>query len=163
MVDSTSGGLVTDTLSAADALIAAGVTGSSAKIYTADDVSISGQGVTNGTGVASNFMIYGTAADSFDRSGDEVAAQSISVSGNGVLSAAVYAPNADVTVKGGGNSGQIYGGVVGFTATMNGNGAFHFDEALKDIQFGGGNYTILSWLEMNGETDNSKRKDLASL
>lgn len=126
--------------------------GGSLTIYTADDVSIAGNGVTNTDGVASDFYIYGTADTAVDASGDTIAGQSISISGNGQLAATVYAPSADVSMNGGGTSGSIMGGIVGFTAKVTGGSQFHFDEALRDVIFGGGTYSIESWLEMTGET-----------
>ncbi|HAV14344.1 MAG TPA: hypothetical protein DCX06_12755 [Opitutae bacterium] len=134
---------------------------SAATIYTADDVTIAGNGVSNPSGLPENFKVFGTAADSYSGD-DEVASQTIKISGNGELYSAVYAPNADVEVKGGGRAGEVMGGVVGFTATMTGNGNFHYDEALASIQLGGGNYTITSWLEMTGETNDTKPWDLSA-
>lgn len=136
-------------------------TGSSMAIYTDHDVKISGNGVSNPSGKPENFMIYGTAAGATDGSGNSIASQEIKIAGNGQLYSTVYAPNADVELKGGGNSGEVMGGVVGFTAVVTGNSNFHFDEALLDIEFGGGVYTITSWLEMNRETAASTPIDLS--
>lgn len=131
--------------------------GSSLTIYTANDVNIGGGGVTNGGGVASDFAVIGTA----EMDGSD-AGQSIKIAGNGVLAASVYAPNGDVELKGGGNTGNVYGGVVALTATVVGGGEFHFDEALRDNIEGGGKYAVTSWLEMTSETDESTPIDIAS-
>jgi hypothetical protein len=132
--------------------------GSSLTIYTANDVNISGGGVTNDGGTPSDLFVYGTA----DMQNDGDAGQSIDISGNGVLSATVYAPNADVSLNGGGNSGDVFGGVVALTATVTGNSAFHFDEALRDIVEEDAFFEVTSWLEMTGETADSTPIDIAS-
>ncbi|MFQ3224571.1 MAG: hypothetical protein ACI8Z5_000821 [Lentimonas sp.] len=129
--------------------------GSSITIYTADNVSIGGGGVTNAGGVASDFTINGTA----DMNGTS-AGQTITVAGNGVLAVSVYAPN--LTVNGGGSSGNIFGGVVALTATVVGGGEFHFDEALRDIVDSGGTFEVSSWPEMTGATAESTPIDMSS-
>jgi len=56
----------------------------------------------------------------------------------------VYAPNAHVDMN---NSAGVYGLIWGNTATINNEGAFHFDEAIKDKYLSPNNYTtnVLSW------------------
>lgn len=135
--------------------------GSSLTIYTQDDVAIAGQGVANANGTPSSFNLYGTAPTRIS-GGNEVAAQSISISGNGQLFSAVYAPTATVALNGGGTSGEVMGGVVAYSATLNGGSSFHFDEALRDIVDGGGTYSIESWLEMTGTTTASTPVDLST-
>lgn len=133
--------------------------GSSLAIYSAQDIAIAGNGVTNDGGAPSDFKVYGTAA--MDADGVS-AGQDIQIAGNGQLSAAVYAPNADVTLNGGGTDGAVLGGVVALTATITGGNAFHFDEALRGIIEGDGRYTVSSWLEMTGATPESKPIDLST-
>jgi len=135
--------------------------GASLAIYTASDVDIAGQGVVNTSGVPKDFSLYGTAVNGVDGDGNLTAGQSIKISGNGQLSSTVYAPAADLSLNGGGNSGQVFGGVVAFTATVTGGSSFHFDEALRDIIVGGGIYTIESWLEMTGTSPESTPIDLS--
>ncbi|MFT4901266.1 MAG: hypothetical protein ACI81V_000535 [Lentimonas sp.] len=134
---------------------------SSLTIYTDEDVRIGGGGVANAGSVATDFMIYGTANTTVDGSGDTVAGQRISIAGNGQLAATIYAPAADVSMSGGGNNGSVMGGVVGFTGRVNGQSSFHFDEALRDIVFGGGGYTIESWMEMTGITTDTTPIDFS--
>lgn len=136
---------------------------SSLQIYTAHDVDIAGNGVTNATATPSNFYIYGTASTTVDGSGRVEAGQTISVSGNGQLHSTIYAPAADVNLNGGGTNGEVFGGVVAFTASIVGNSSFHFDEALRDEIRGGGIYSIISWLEMIGVTAASTPVDLSAL
>ncbi|MFT3868209.1 MAG: hypothetical protein QM715_06880 [Nibricoccus sp.] len=103
-------------------------------IYTAGDVSIQGNGVANqytsgsGTtmGQPSLFQVKGT--------GTTPGVQNITIGGNGNLSGVVYAPNADITLNGFGNSGNFYGTAIGNSLTFNGsNVAVHYDESLNKL------------------------------
>jgi hypothetical protein len=64
--------------------------------------------------------------------------------GDGYLSAAVYAPRADIAMKG---NGTIYGSVVGNTFKLNGNGAFHQDESLSRL-LSSGIWGLDKWREI---------------
>ncbi len=91
------------------------------------------------------------------------AGQDIKIAGNGSLAASVYAPNADVTLNGGGNSGVVYGGVVALNGTITGGQSFHFDEALRESDKDDGTYSVDSWLEMTGGPgDKNEPLDLTS-
>lgn len=78
--------------------------------------------------------------------------QSINVSGNGSLSAVVYAPNGDISAKGGGNAGFMHGSLIGASLTFTGNDSFYYDESLgnldNDSRFG-----INTWTELVGYAD----------
>lgn len=111
--------------------------GGSLILYVYGDIKISGNGsfnnqsthpsVSGAMGLPQNLIIFGT------RKMDE-APQSFTVSGNGVLSAAVYAPNADVTANGGGSSGAVYGAIVSRSITVHGSpGPFHADKNLGQV------------------------------
>jgi len=111
---------------------------SSLNLYVNGNVSIDGQGATNtlttttgGTTTTTvnrpqDLMIWGTNDTS----------QTIKIAGNGELSAVVYAPNASLEVKGGGNSGSIYGSYIANTVKMTGNDSFHYDESLANLDSG---------------------------
>lgn len=114
--------------------------GSSLQIYTAGDVSIAGGGIANANEPA-NFMLFGT------RPQGSSPPQDINISGNGNLSAVVYAPGADVTLNGGGSSGHVYGAVVGNTVKLTGGSNFHYDEALKDLDLGD-TFRLHTWQEL---------------
>ncbi len=109
-------------------------------IYTEADVSIAGNGAVN-AGNPANFMLYGTRASSASSK------QSIAISGNGNLSGVVYAPNAALSIKGGGTSGGVQGAMIGDTVTLTGNDAFHYDEALASLTTGNP-YGISNWDEL---------------
>ncbi len=68
------------------------------------------------------------------------------IAGNGGFCGAVYAPNYNLELKGGGNTDTIFGAFVANTVFMNGVQSVHYDEALAD----GGlitDYRIVSWFE----------------
>ena len=120
--------------------------GGSLALYAAADVTLSGNGVANGTASATtattqqpvNFQIWGTSTTS----------QSINIKGNGVLSAVVYAPNASLFING---NGDVEGSFVANDVVMVGNAAFHYDESLG--QFGGRSpYGISKWTELTSAT-----------
>jgi hypothetical protein len=70
----------------------------------------------------------------------------MTIAGNGGFSGAIYAPNYNLEIKGGGSAQNIYGAFVANTVFMNGVQALHYDEALAD----GGlitDYRIVSWFE----------------
>jgi hypothetical protein len=103
----------------------------SLELYVAGNVTMSGNGAFNNTNKPATLMIYGTSDST----------QSLTLNGNGFLSAVVYAPNAAVTSNGGGNSGALLGAVIANTITFHGSpGPFHFDEALLDLDTGMGGY-----------------------
>jgi len=107
-------------------------------------------------GQADNLYIYGTRSDAVartddaDKSNDN--AQLFKISGNGSLSGVVYAPNADIEAKGGGNSGFVYGSLVGKSLKFTGNDCFYYDESLGDSDVGA-RLGIEDWDEMVSYAD----------
>jgi hypothetical protein len=123
--------------------------GSKLEIYTPGDISVAGNGVMNGgTTDASanqpiNFQIWGTKTSG---------TQNISISGNGVFSGIIYAPQGSVSMNGGGNSGNVSGSIVANDITLNGSCKFHYDESLGN--FGAGNpFRVTRWKELVSATD----------
>jgi hypothetical protein len=126
-------------------------------IYTAGDVSIAGQGVSNGedgpdTGTAvdqlselgqpKKFQVWGTKTSG---------TQTMSFGGLGLFSGIIYAPNASVTIVG---NGAICGSVVAGDIKLSGNAQFHYDESLASL--GGDNpFRISKWKELTTATDRS--------
>lgn len=112
----------------------------SVTIYADGDINVGGNGMVNLTNIPSKMILYGTNSTELG--------QEIKLHGNGAVSGVVYAPNALLSLKGGGNSGEMFGAVVAFRIFMNGNYAFHYDEALDD--FGGGRPTfrLRNWQEL---------------
>ena len=113
--------------------------GVQAKIYFQGNVDIGGKGMLNPANQPADLLLYGVKP-----TGDVV--PHVKLGGNGQITAAVYAPDCNVTVNGGGNSGHVFGSIVGKTVTMTGVTNLHYDEALA----GSGlinNYEIVSWVE----------------
>jgi hypothetical protein len=116
------------------------------QIYTPGDIKIAGKGLTNaGTTEAAagqpiNCQIYGTKT---------YGTQSIDIAGNGVLSAAVYAPNGSLKING---NGSVLGSFVANDITVVGQAAFHYDESMAN--YGGTNpFRISSWRELTSAAD----------
>ncbi len=114
-------------------------------LYTDGNIDAKGNGIVN-TSTAEKFQIYGT--------GTPTGGQSIVVGGNGNLVAALYAPNASVELKGGGSSGNVMGSVVAKSISMNGGTNFHYDEALGNLN-GGGGYRTSQWKELQTAAERS--------
>ena len=118
--------------------------GGSLEVYTPKDVTISGDGkvspVENKTGLPSNARFYGTVNKEKD--------QSFTISGDGAMTAVVYAPNAVVQYSG---NGQLNGSVVGYEIKMSGQATFCYDTQLGE---GGKKIEgISSWYELRGPSE----------
>lgn len=113
--------------------------GASLTLYVAGDMDISGRGMANKSGFPERLKIFGSSAGE----------QAFSISGNGNLYSAIYAPNADVSINGGGAFGQVRGAIVGKDITMNGNTEFYYDEDLEAL-FSDDRYAMSSWQELYG-------------
>ena len=96
------------------------------KIYVTGSVDIGGNGVGTAQNLPPNFLLYGTV----DPSNAANKCTSVSIHGNGNFYGAVYAPDAAVQVAG---NGVNYGALTGNTVQINGNGGFHYDEALGNL------------------------------
>lgn len=114
--------------------------GVSATIFFKGNIDITGNGMVNTNNQPADLLFYGVQPD------PAATTPHVKLGGNGQITAAVYAPGHDVTINGGGNSGHVFGSVVGKTATMTGVTNLHYDEALSS---GGliNNYKIVSWFE----------------
>jgi hypothetical protein len=104
---------------------------------------IAGNGVVNKNGNAMNFQYYGLDSNT-----------SIDISGNGQFAGVLYAPNASLFLRGGGNNAEDFvGAIVANNVIMNGHFNFHYDENLARI----GpkmRYLVNSWNEVS--FDNTK-------
>ena len=118
--------------------------GVSATIYFDGNIDVSGVGIINSNNQPNDLHLYGVQPiDSSSRS--------VHLGGNGQITATVYAPNADVTVNGGGSSGHVFGSIVGKTVTMTGVTNLHYDEA-SGASGMINNYKIVSWFEDNRDS-----------
>lgn len=97
--------------------------------------SLGGNGVQN-PGTAEHFYYFGT-----DRN------TSLSYGGNAAFTAVFYAPNADMSMGGGGNAQiDFSGSAIAKTIKLNGNFTFHYDENLRRVGLYRG-YVLTSWNE----------------
>ena len=74
----------------------------------------------------------------------------VEMGGNASFIGVVYAPNADLTLSGGGSStaADFTGAGIAKTVLMNGHYNFHYDEALRKYGPSKG-YVVTSWNEMS--------------
>jgi hypothetical protein len=72
----------------------------------------------------------------------------VAVSGNGAFTGTVYAPQAELTLNGGGKDNYDFvGASISKTARLNGKVQFHYDEALARVGPNRG-YIVDSWNEL---------------
>ena len=117
--------------------------GASLKLYAGNTTgsgvscSIAGNGLVNGTGFSTNCTIYGLPS-----------CTDLKYTGNASYVGTIYAPNADLTLGGGGNNTYDFCGMsVTKNVTFNGHFNFHYDEALGRLNPLRG-YIISAWNEL---------------
>lgn len=111
--------------------------GASVKVYVGGDVKLAGNGVFNYTLDASHFELFGLPSNN-----------SIAISGNAAFTGVIYAPDAALTMNGGGNNTyDVVGAIVAQTANMHGHFQFHYDEALGRAKILS-KYSVASWREL---------------
>ncbi|BBN82974.1 hypothetical protein PA25_29590 [Pseudoalteromonas sp. A25] len=104
--------------------------GSSLSIFVTGNVSLSG----SGNGFAEQHGVATSGHGAFNIYSSK-AGESVSLSGNSDMYAVVYAPLATISIQG---NGSIYGSIIGSFISGIGNADYHFDEALKSIDYGVG-------------------------
>lgn len=112
--------------------------GGTLELYVAGaSATIGGQGVFNGTGQATNFVYYGLPSN-----------KQLFLPSNGDFTGAIYAPQADLTLGGGGSTLLGFSGAcVVRSIKINGHYTFHYDEALGAIG-PESKYVAISWVEL---------------
>lgn len=104
----------------------------------APSVSLAGNNTLNSDATADSFTFWGLPT-----------CTSISFSGNASFTGAIYAPNADFTLNGGGNNTiDFVGASITKTVRLNGHFNFHYDEALSTLGPSRG-FIVTSWSEMS--------------
>ena len=113
------------------------------RIFVQGDVDIAGGGIVN-PNLALNLQIYGVEPPE-DQDGTKPP-RDIKIAGSGTFTGAIYAPDHDITLVGGGNATGSSGSFIGKSVRMTGIQSIHYDEALVD---GGliADYRIVSWFE----------------
>lgn len=114
------------------------------RMYVNGDIDVGGNGIINSTQSPQRMLIYGT--------NPTVSAQEIKLHGNGAVHGAIYAPNAELNLRGGGHSGSLFGAAVAYGIVINGTYTFHYDEALNDFSEDN-NFRIDRWRELIGSDE----------
>jgi hypothetical protein len=124
--------------------------GSSLTLYLDSNLLISGRGLANANVQPGTCRIWGT-----DQS---VLGQSLRLTGNGALKAAIYAPNGEIQLNG---NGDMMGSIVGRDVTFTGNAAFHFDESLA-VSDPSAPFGVGRWRELISEGERNRYLGLFS-
>lgn len=110
--------------------------GATLQLYVGGNSSIGGKGVMNADAKASSFSYWGLPTN-----------KQISMHGNAAFTGTIYAPQAALTLGGGGNNNYDFvGATITDSVKMNGHFKFHYDEALRKFGPNRG-YIIASWNE----------------
>jgi len=132
-------------------------TGANVEIWVNGNMTMSGTshggGDPNTNPSTESLVIYGTNASTV---------KTFTLNGGTQLSAAVYAPNVDITINGGGspNNYGFLGAALGKNITINGSVNFHYDESLVNFMANTRKEVSLnSWQQLNSQSD---RIDFAS-
>lgn len=110
--------------------------GGSLRVFTDGNIEASGNGITNANVSPATMQIFGL--------NPAPGGQTIRFVGNGSSCSVIYAPNATFELKG---NGSLAGAVIASTITLNGNAAFHYDEALGRAS-AGAPFGVTRWREL---------------
>lgn len=124
-------------MTASSAIVIDPATTDTVKIYFDGDIDIEGQGIINSTYVPANVLLIGT----------NPVSQDVKLAGQEDMYAAVYAPNSELKLSGG---GDYYGSYIGDTVTSLGTSAVHYDEDLANQNLGISFYTSKYWRDPHG-------------
>ncbi len=111
----------------------------SVELYFGGNLDIGGNGIANMSNIPENLLLVGTNTTE--------GATTVKIAGNGALTAAVYAPNSHLELKGSGSSGVFQGAAIAYDIKLTGNFEFHYDEALADYSMDA-SYKINRWREL---------------
>jgi hypothetical protein len=106
-------------------------------------LNVAGQGNANPVAIAGNGIVDDTIPNDFTINYGGTG--TVSIAGNGNVTAVLNAPNATVTQVGNGN---WYGAILASTVTISGNGFFHFDRNAALSPPSNGYYTLISFREV---------------
>jgi hypothetical protein len=113
-----------------------GVTAGQLTIYMSGASSSIGGTPKVDSGNAANFIYYGLPSNT-----------SITYGGNSSFVGVIYAPEADLTLNGGGNDVGLVGASTTKTVRISGDYDFHYDENLRNVGPSRG-YLMASWVEL---------------
>lgn len=135
--------------------------GSTLTLYVGGDFTMTGtSGIENGgpdpgggsdayanMNMPKSFTAYGTRTAAQIDSGSSM--QTWSIKGTSYLSTVIFAPNANISVNG---TGDTLGSIVGNTVHMVGSGNFHQDESLSNIR-NSGVWELVKWRELTTQAE----------
>ena len=115
----------------------------SLKVWVQGNISLTGQSIVNGSGLAANLQIYGV-------SPTDGSIPTVYIAGQGNFIGVVDAPEYNVTYAG---TGDVMGAVIGRTVTIQGNGSLHYDQALASLitSLEPPSYAFAAWFEDNSD------------
>ncbi|MBW3623266.1 MAG: hypothetical protein KY468_07640 [Armatimonadetes bacterium] len=129
-----------------DSLLVAG-TGQTV-FYLDGDAEIAGNGIVNSTALPPNLLIYGRSTNNA-ASPPIPGCLNIDIGGNGHFHGAIYAPQASISLNGGGSNGSVSGSLAGKSVTFNGNGTvIHYDESLRELAGVIRAYRLNTWTQL---------------
>lgn len=107
-------------------------------------LNVAGQGNSNPLAIAGNGITDDTIPNDFTI--NYAGTGTISIAGNGDVTAILNAPNANITQQGNGN---WYGSILGSTVTIGGNAFFHFDKNAALAPPNNGYFSLVSFREVS--------------
>ena len=118
-------------------------TDASLKVWVQGNISLTGQSIVNGSGLAANLQIYGV-------SPTDGSIPTAYIAGQGDFIGVLDAPEFNTTF---GGNGDIMGAVIGRTVTIQGNGSLHYDQALSTLltSLEPPSYAFAAWFEDNSD------------
>jgi hypothetical protein len=106
-------------------------------IYLEGNATMTGNGISNVSTRPSSLQFFGMPT-----------CTNVKISGNSNFYGVVYAPQADITLNGGGSLGQAFGSLAGKTVNFSGNGTvLHYDESLRTMQGVIKSYNLYRWTQ----------------
>lgn len=102
------------------------------EIYVTGRITVNAQAVINQSGAPSQMLFFSTGDD-------------ITVNGGAEIRAAMYAPDAEFKLTGG---GDFYGSFIANSIQDAGGSSFHYDRALENLDLGGGGFEKVAWREL---------------
>ena len=112
------------------------------KIYVEGSIYIGGGGSWNAGGKPGNLQVYGIL---YKGTGQQPA---VTIAGNGIIVAAIYAVDHAIEFKATGSGGQVWGSIFGKSIVMGGSTHIHYDRALAEAGRTT-DFRIKTWFEDN--------------
>src|SRR5260370_2092379 len=118
-------------------------TNASAQFWVQGNISLTGQSIVNGNGYAANLIINGVTPT-------DGSIPTAYISGQGNFIGVLDAPEFNTTYAG---NGDVMGAIIARTLTIQGNGSFHYDQALSQLiqSLEPPAYAFASWFEDNSD------------